>query len=102
MVKHLVMWRLAATGDAERAAAVEEIRAMLEGLPAAVPGVRSLEVGVNGLPGDKASDIVVTTSFDGWTALRDYGSHPEHVKVAARIAELTSERRSVDYELESR
>ena len=99
MIKHVVMWRLASTDDAERAAAADEIREMLEALPPLIPVVRSLEVGVNGLPGDKASDVMVIASFDGWTALRDYGSHPEHVKVAARIGELTSERRSVDYEV---
>jgi hypothetical protein len=98
MVNHLVMWRLAATDESQRAADAAEIRGLLEPLRDVVPGVRSLEVGVNGLPGDKASDLVLITSFDDWTGLRDYGIHPEHVEVAARIRELTTERRSVDYE----
>jgi hypothetical protein len=92
------MWRLAAKEAAEREAATAEMRELLEALPALVPGVRSLEVGVNGLPGDRASDVVLTVSFDDWPALRDYAVHPEHVRVAARIGELAAERRSVDYE----
>ena len=100
MIKHVVMWCLAATDEAEREAASTEIRAMLESLPSLVPGVRSLEVGENGLPGDKAADIMVIASFDSWTDLRDYAVHPEHIEAAVRIGELTSERRSVDYELD--
>ena len=99
MVKHIVMWRLAAEGTAEREAAAAEIRELLESIPALVPRVRSLEVGVNALPGDRASDIVLTTSPDGWPALRGYAVHPEHVRIAARIGELTAERRSADYEI---
>ena len=100
MVRHVAVWRLAAADDAGRSAAVAEMRALLEALPDLVPGVLSLEVGVNGLPGDTASDLVLTTSFADWSALRDYAVHPEHVRVAARIGQLTSERRSVDYELD--
>ena len=98
MVVHVVVWRVAAKGQAERAAATAENGAMLETLPGLVPGIRGFEVGVNALPGDNAGDVMVRASFADWPALGAYGTHPEHVKVAARIGELTAERRSVDYE----
>ncbi len=97
MVKHIVMWKVEGAGPDDRAATAEEIRAMLETLPGLVPGIRSLEVGVNEMAGDQASDLVLITEFDDWHALRDYGVHPEHVKVAERIRQLTTERMSADY-----
>jgi hypothetical protein len=99
MVRHIVMWRTVGDSPEARAAAAGEIRSLLEPLPGLVPGIGEFEVGVNALPGSNASDVVLTVTFDGWNALRDYGIHPEHVKVAERIRELTIERRSVDHEL---
>ncbi len=98
MIKHIVMWNVEGAGPEDREATAAEIRAMLESLPGFVPGIRSLEVGVNEMAGDQASDLVLITEFDDWNALKEYGIHPEHVKVAERIRQLTTSRMSADYE----
>lgn len=98
MIRHIVMWTVEGAGPEDRSATAAEIRAMLETLPGLVPGIRRLEVGVNELAGDQASDLVLITEFDDWHSLADYGVHPEHVKVAERIRQLTTGRMSADYE----
>ena len=99
MIKHVVMWKVEGAGPEDRAATAAEIRAMLESLPGQVPGIRSLEVGVNSLPGDQASDLVLITEFDDWGSLKAYAVHPSHVEVAEKVRQLTTERMSADYEV---
>ena len=97
MIRHIVMWNTVARDEAGHAAQVAEIRALLEALPGVVPGIESLEVGVNELPGDNGADVILIGEFADWPALKDYAIHPEHVKAADRIREITQSRKSVDY-----
>jgi hypothetical protein len=99
MIRHIVMWRVEGAGPEDRTQTAAEIREMLEALPGSVPGIRSLEVGVNALPGDQASDLVLVTEFDDWESLKRYAVHPAHVEVAERVRQLTTERMSADYEV---
>ena len=97
MIRHIVMWDTVARDEAGQTAQIAEIRALLEALPAVVPGVAMLEVGVNELPGDNGADIVLISEFADWSTLKEYAIHPEHVKAADRIREITQSRKSVDY-----
>lgn len=99
MIRHIVMWDTVARDEAGQNAQIAEIRALLEALPAIVPGVESLAVGVNELPGDNGADVVLISEFADWSALKEYAIHPEHVKAADRIREITQSRKSVDYTL---
>jgi heme-degrading monooxygenase HmoA len=99
VIRHITMWKVEGAGPLDRGRTAGEIRALLEALPDTVPGIRSLEVGVNQLPGDQASDVVLVTEFDDWEALKAYAIHPAHVEVAERVRRLTIERMSADYEV---
>jgi hypothetical protein len=99
MIRHIVMWKVEGGGPGARAQTAAEIRTLLEALPGSVPGVRSLEVGVNELPGDQASDLVLIVEFDDWASLKAYAVHPVHVDAAERIRQLTTHRMSADYEI---
>ena len=98
MVKHVVMWRLKAeaegAGKAENAA---RIKAGLEALRGRVPGLLSLEVGLNVEPSAAAYDLVLLTAHESPEALAAYQAHPEHARIAELIGKVRSERVVVDY-----
>jgi hypothetical protein len=100
MIKHIVMFTLKdeALGKAkdENLAAM---KAMLEELPAKIPGVVDLEVATTGIfESVPATDIILYTAFRTREDLHAYAIHPEHLKVVAFIKTVAAERRVVDYE----
>ncbi|TCD47146.1 Dabb family protein [Chlorobium sp. N1] len=100
MVRHVVMWRLKedACGMGRRACAEKLVRE-LEGLRDLVPGILSLEAGVDrNCPGD-AHDVVLVSDFPDWAALDAYQRHPEHERVRRLIAGAAASRAVVDYEI---
>ena len=98
MLKHIVFWKLkeeaAGASQAQNAA---KLKGLLEALPALIPEVRELEVGLNLLAGDQAPQVALYTVFDDDAALQRYQVHPEHPKVVAFVREIAAERRAVDY-----
>ena len=100
MIKHIVMWKLhdQANGrlKAENAAAFKR---QLEQLPAVIPEIQSLEVGIGYKSADGSIfDMVLTTSHAGKDELQSYAVHPEHQKVLSFAGSIVAERRVVDYE----
>ena len=98
MVKHVVMWRLKpeaeGAGKAENAA---RIKASLEALRGRVPGLLSLEVGLNVEPSAAAYDLVLVSTHESPEALAAYQAHPEHQKAGEFIGKVRSDRVVVDY-----
>ncbi|MEM4658152.1 MAG: Dabb family protein [Candidatus Methanosuratincola sp.] len=99
MVKHVVFWRL--KDGAQGSSTAFKVKEMLEGLKAHIPEILELEVGLNINPSDAAWDVALYSVFDSMEALRAYQMHPEHVKVARFLGEVTLERAVVDYETRS-
>ncbi|NTU52650.1 MAG: Dabb family protein [Chlorobiaceae bacterium] len=99
MVKHIVMWRLrdeAHGNSAEVNACI--IREKLEALGGGIPGLVSIEVGIDFSRTDSSADVVLFSEFIDQAALEAYQRHPEHVALKPFIGGATSERRLVDYE----
>lgn len=96
MIRHIVMWKLSATEDAERATITREIIQLLESLPSVVPGITSLEVTTD--LGDDAGnyDLVLVSEHVSPQALLDYQEHPAHRAAASWIREHVSARACVD------
>lgn len=92
MIKHIVLWRLRDRANAPA------IKSKLEALPAMIPAIRKLEVGVNIIPGDAVADVALYSEFDSLADLETYMNHPEHQNVVAFIRPLASERRVADYQ----
>jgi hypothetical protein len=100
MVKHLVFWRLKdhAAGTT-KAVNLRRMKNEIESLFGLVPGLTHIEVGFGIEEADQAWDVALYSEFDSADALLEYRAHPEHLRVAEFIAEVTSERAVVDYEV---
>ncbi len=77
----------------------ERVRDALEALPATVPVIRRLEVGLDVRDKPSNWDVVLTVDVDDRDALEAYRVHPDHVVVADLIGSLERTRMCVDYEV---
>ena len=93
MIKHVVMWRYSDKKD------IETAREQLESLRGRVPGMLSIETGVNFLESPSSYDLVLITEHPDRAALDAYQEDPLHVQVKAVLGKLDSERVVVDYEI---
>ncbi len=100
MLKHIVMWQF--KDEAEGRTKTENllhVKKLLDALPAVIPFIRKLEVGLNEYPSSMASDMVLVTEFDSKADLDLYAVHPEHVKISEYIGKVRSARSVVDYSI---
>nr|WP_298724489.1 Dabb family protein [uncultured Steroidobacter sp.] len=91
MVKHIVLWRLKNKADAAR------VKQELESMRGKIPGLLSLEVGLNFAESSPA-DIGLYSEFSDRAALDAYADHPVHVPVKQVVGALVAERWVLDYE----
>ncbi len=99
MVKHVVMWRLKDVAEgADRAANAARMKRELETLRGRIPGLLSLEVGVDVERSSAAFDVVLISAHESPAALAAYQVHPLHARVAEFIGKIRSERVVVDFE----
>lgn len=97
-IRHVVSWKLATMDETERAHHAAGIKRGLESLPAVIPQLRYLQVGVNAVPGDNF-DVVLISDFETLDDIQVYQEHPAHCEVAAFIRSVVSSRAAVDYEI---
>lgn len=69
----------------------------IEALPAVIPCIRAISVGLNLNP-DEEWDICLQSTFDNLDDVRTYSRHPAHVAVGSRLKTYVSGRACVDYE----
>lgn len=99
MVKHVVMWRLKELAEgADKATNTLRIKRELEALRGRIPGLLSLEVGVDVERSSAAFDVVLLSEFESPAALAAYQVHPLHARVAEFIGRVRLERGVVDFE----
>jgi hypothetical protein len=99
MIKHVVVWKLRESAEgADKAANALRIKQELESLRGRIPGLLSLEVGIDIDRSSAAFDVVLLTEFEDPAALSAYQAHPEHARVAEFIGRVRLERVLVDFE----
>ena len=98
MVKHLVMWRLRAAGNGERAEQLASIARAIEAMRNGIHGLQRVELGRDQSQVSDSADLVLYCEFDSWAALQAYETHPLHEQLKRLIGPLRVERRVVDYE----
>lgn len=95
MVKHIVMFKLKGEKE-ERRCAASAFKEALEALPAQIPELKSIEVGINDNPAE-SWDLVLTATAATAEDVQTYSAHPAHVEAVKIIAPYREGRACVDY-----
>lgn len=98
MVKHLVLFKLKdEIPVAQKEAVMQSFKQAIEALPAKIPVIRKIEVGLNMNPGE-TWNIALYSEFDTLDDVKYYAAHPDHVAAGKLLAEVKESRACVDYE----
>ncbi len=98
MVKHIVLFKLKENAPMEQKREVmNAFKAAIEALPATIPFIRKVEVGLN-INCQETWDIALYSEFDSLEDVKAYAVHPDHVAAAKLLADLKQDRACVDYE----
>jgi len=92
MVKHVVMWKLRDKNDAQA------IKEALEALGGKIPGLHSVEVGIDFLASEQSADLILIAELDSREALNVYQEHPDHQAVIPMLKAAAIARTVVDFE----
>ncbi|NQX28799.1 Dabb family protein [Microbacteriaceae bacterium VKM Ac-2854] len=98
-IRHIVAWRLNATDPDTKREHARQIAERLLALKGVVPEIEAIEVGGNIADPERNWDVALVSQYADLEALARYQVHPEHLKVAAFVGTLVSERASVDFEI---
>lgn len=99
MVKHIVLFKLKDEAPTNRKQeAMHAFKQAIEALPAKIPFIRKVEVGLNMNPGE-TWHIALYSEFDTLEDVKAYSTHPDHVAAAGLLAEVKENRACVDYEI---
>lgn len=98
MVKHIVLFKLKDEVPADKKlAAMTAFKQAIEALPARIPLIHHIEVGLNINPGETWS-IALYSEFDSLDDVKSYAVHPDHVAAGQLLAAVKESRACVDYE----
>jgi hypothetical protein len=98
MIRHIVLFKFKAQEtEALKAEKLEGFKKGLEALPAIIPQVKLLKVGLNSNPSEQF-DMSLLTEFETMEDLHTYAIHPEHQKVSVQMREIMEARACVDSE----
>jgi hypothetical protein len=92
LITHIVMMKFADAADRD------EAKKRLEELPAAIPQIRSLTVGLDVVGSEVSQDLALITTHDSIDDLKGYQSHPVHVEFGGWLRPLLTSRSVVDFE----
>jgi quinol monooxygenase YgiN len=96
MIKHVVVWKI--KDPSQRDAHAAAVKSALEGLRGRIPGLVSIEVGVDIGYDSGADDLCLFAEFTDRAALDVYQSDPLHLAAKAIVATYVTGRRAVDWE----
>ncbi|NDV83501.1 Dabb family protein [Bacteroides sp. 51] len=98
MVKHIVIFKLRdEITQEEKLDIMNRFKVAIESLPAKIPFIRKIEVGLNINPAE-TWNIALYSEFDSLEDVKAYATHPEHVAAGKIIADAKENRACVDYE----
>lgn len=101
MIRHIVMFRFQEEYQGRSYSQLaEEIKTGLDLLPAQVPSLLRMEVGLDVKGGDN-HHLVLTADFSDFEGLEAYRIHPAHVQVQTKVRQymVPGSRSCVDYEI---
>ena len=99
MIKHIVMWKIKESHEeGNKDELMDRIKEELEGLKNVIPEIITMEIGRNSNELPTSFDIALYSEFESQEDLDTYKDHPEHLKVAQFIRQVTADAVVVDYE----
>lgn len=103
MIKHIVMWKLVDSFDGKNKMEIaKNIKENLEALKDVIPQIKEIEIGINFNKSDSAYDISLYSVFKSEEDLIIYQNHPEHLRIAAFIGKVKTDRVVCDYNMVKR
>ena len=97
MIKHIVLFRF--KDSADKTGQMLNIKNELENLPAIIPYLKDIHIGLNINSAEKW-DMSLEAIVDTMQDLDTYANHPAHQQIVKnRIAPIKEERACVDYQL---
>lgn len=97
MIRHIVLFKLAADDEAQRRDDAHGIAERLEALETQIAGIQSIRVDRDlGLVAGHW-DVALVSEHDDNAALEAYQVHPAHKEVFGYISSVISDRAVVDY-----
>ena len=97
MVKHIILFKLKESlSTEEKQQVMNNFKAAIEALPATIPSIRKIFVGLNINP-DEKWDICLESEFDTLDDVKAYAVHPAHVAAAGILKEVKQDRACTDY-----
>lgn len=99
MVKHIILWQLKDELTEQQKKEIKlGIKEGLESLPGKIEGLKCVKVYTEGMASSNA-DVLLYSVFENEQALKNYSTHPEHVKVAdGKVRPFTKTRLCLDFE----
>jgi len=91
------MWNLKGDTKEEKAKNIRRLCQSFDSLRGRIPGLIHLEIGVDQSRIDYACDVVLYSEFESVQALKNYATHPEHLRVKDEVAGLRIAKHQVDY-----
>ena len=93
MIRHIVMWKFADNAEGKtKEQNMQWVREHLYALPAIIPQIKRMEIGVDIGHTEMSYDMVLLTGFESMDDLGIYKVHPEHVKVSQYVAKVKTAR----------
>lgn len=98
MIRHLVLWQLAAETPAEKARVVTELAERFGALVPLIDGTERLDIraDLGTIAGNW--DVVLDADYRDAAALDAYQVHPAHLEVAAFVRSVVTARVCIDVE----
>lgn len=97
MIKHIVMWKLAGDTPEGKEASIQKVKAAFDGIVGVIPGLKSVEIGVDISGIEYACDVVLYSEFESKEALERYAVHPAHLRIKETLLGVRVARYQVDY-----
>ncbi len=98
MVRHIVTFRFTGT-PSQRKTVAQSFRDALVALPAQIPQLKSIEVGINEKPSE-TWDFVLIAEAETLADIAAYSAHPAHLAAVQIIAGHKADRACVDYTID--
>lgn len=100
MIRHIVMWNVRGDTPEEKTANIHHLQRSFHSLKGLIPGMLSLEIGIDVSRIGYACDVILHSEFESQEALDSYADHPEHLRVKREVGDLRIARYQVDYPVE--